>query len=265
MHSMNGQDDMTQFFYQIDDIKSAISQFDNNVSRIESLYNRSLNEIDTEIDQTNQKQIDALVTDTSKLSGSLKSKIKGLEAKSRSDSTKRVQVDAVKKSFMDSIQRYQTVEASYGLKYKQRAERQYRIVRPEATDDEVREAIEDTSGQQIFSQALLASNRRGEARSALTEVQNRHRDIQKMERTLGELVQLFHDMEELVEVQGQDVDAIDKTTKRVEAEVNKGVEEVRVAVKHARSARRKKWICFGIVLIILAIVAIVLGVVLGRK
>lgn len=121
------EDDMSHFFEQIDDIKSAINQFENNVSRIESLHNRSLNEIDTEIDQMNQKQIDSLVAETSKLSGSLKYKIKGLEAKSRSDSTKRVQVDAVKRTFMDSIQRYQTVEASYGLKYKQRAERQYRI------------------------------------------------------------------------------------------------------------------------------------------
>ncbi|KAK9370716.1 t-SNARE [Lipomyces kononenkoae] len=260
-----GHDDMNVFFGEIDSIKNAISQFDNNVARIESLHNRSLNEIDVEQDQWNQKQIDSLVAETSQISNTLKYKIKSLEGKSRSDSTKRVQVDAVKKTFMDSIQRYQSVEASYGMKYKQRAERQYRIVRPDATDDEVRQAIEDTSGSQIFSQALLNSNRRGEARTALTEVQNRHKELQKMERTLGELVQLFKDMEELVEVQAQDVGAIDHTVKQVEHEVNKGVEETRVAVKHARAARKKRWICLGIILIICIILAIVLGVVFGRR
>ncbi|KAK9477166.1 t-SNARE [Lipomyces japonicus] len=268
LSNLNGslqQDDMSVFFSQIDDIKNAITQFDSNVARVESLHSRSLNEIDTEQDQWNQKQIDALVAENSKLSGTLKFKIKGLEAKSRTDSTKRVQVDAVKKTFLDSIQRFQTVEASYGLKYKQRAERQYRIVKPDATDEEVRAAIEDSSGNQIFSQALLNSNRRGEARSALTEVQNRHKDIQKMERTLGELVQLFKDMEELVEVQAQDVVAVDHSTKRVEQEVNKGVEETRVAVKYAKAARKKKWICLGIIVIICAILAIVLGVVFGRR
>ncbi|KAK9245234.1 t-SNARE [Lipomyces tetrasporus] len=260
-----GQDDMSVFFSEIDSIKNAISQFDNNVARIESLHNRSLNEIDTEQDQWNQKQIDALVAETSQISNTLKYKIKSLEGKSRSDSTKRVQVDAVKRTFMDSIQRYQSVEASYGMKYKERAKRQYRIVRPDATEDEVRQAIEDTSGSQIFSQALLNSNRRGEARTALTEVQNRHKELQKMERTLGELVQLFKDMEELVEVQAQDVQAVDHTVKRVENDVNKGVEETRIAVKHARAARRKKWICLGIILIICIILAIVLGVVFGRR
>ncbi|KAK9381725.1 t-SNARE [Kockiozyma suomiensis] len=265
MSNLNGGDDMTSFFNEIDDIKNTISQFDNNVARIESLHNRSLNEIDVDQDTWNQKQIDSLVAETSQLSNTLKYKIKSMEAKSRSDSTKRVQVDAVKKTFMDSIQRYQSVEASYGLKYKQRAERQYRIVRPDASDEEVRAAIEDESGSQIFSQALLNSNRVGEARSALTEVQNRHKDIQKMERTLGELVQLFKDMEELVEVQAEDVVAIDQTTKRIEREVNKGVEETRVAVKHAKNARRKRWICFIIVILIVVILAAVLGGVFGSR
>ncbi|KAK9469877.1 t-SNARE [Lipomyces arxii] len=260
-----GHDDMGAFFGEIDDIRTAISQFDNNVARIESLHNRSLNEIDTEQDQWNQKQIDTLVAETSQLSNNIKFKIKSIEGRSRNDSTKRVQADAVKKTFMDSIQRYQTVEASYSMKYKQRAERQYRIVRPDASDEEVQAAIEDESGTQIFSKALYNSNRRGEARAALTEVQNRHKDIQKIERTLGELVQLFKDMEELVEVQAQDVQAVDNTMKRVEQEVNRGVEDTRVAIKHARSARRKRWICFGIVVIICIILAIVLGAVFGRR
>ncbi|KAK9456588.1 t-SNARE [Dipodascopsis uninucleata] len=269
MHNYNNnnnngysQDDMGAFFAEIDDIKNAIAQFDDNIARIESLHNRSLNEIE---DEWNQKQIDALTARTSQISGSLKSKIKTLEARSQTDSTKKLQVEAVKKTFMDSIQNYQSVEATYARKYRQRAERQYRIVKPDATDEEVRAVIEDDSGSQIFSQALLNSNRRGEARTALTEVQNRHKDIQKMERTLGELVQLFKDMEELVEIQGNDVVAVDNTTKRVEQEVYKGVDETRVAVKHARAARRKKWICLGIVVLICIILALVLGLVFGLR
>ncbi|KAK9451244.1 t-SNARE [Limtongia smithiae] len=266
LSNMNGSsDEYGVFFTQIDDIKNTITQYDNTVSRIESLHNRSLNEIDPTQDENNQRQIDALVAEASKLSGTLKYRIKSLEASARSDSTKRVQVDSVKRTFLDSIQRYQVVEGNYRNKYKQRAERQYRIVRPEATDEEVRAAMDDENGSQIFSQALLNSNRRGEARSALTEVQNRHKDIQKMERTLKELVDLFNDMEELVDVQAEDVQAVDNSVKRVEQEVGKGVEEVRGAVKYARAARRKKWICLGIVIIICAILALILGLVFGLR
>ena len=40
----------------------------------------------------------------------------------------------------------------------------------------------------------MSSNRYGEAKSAYREVQERHADIQKIERTLTELAQLFSDV-----------------------------------------------------------------------
>ena len=40
----------------------------------------------------------------------------------------------------------------------------------------------------------LLNNRYGEGRAAYQEVQERHKDIQKIERTLTELAQLFNDV-----------------------------------------------------------------------
>lgn len=41
---------------------------------------------------------------------------------------------------------------------------------------------------------LLSSNRYGESRAAYREVQERHEDIKRIEKTLGELAQLFNDV-----------------------------------------------------------------------
>ena len=41
---------------------------------------------------------------------------------------------------------------------------------------------------------LMNSNRYGESKAAYREVQERHKDIQKIERTLAELAQLFNDV-----------------------------------------------------------------------
>ena len=41
---------------------------------------------------------------------------------------------------------------------------------------------------------LMNSNRYGEAKSAYREVQERHEDIKKIEKTLTELAQLFNDV-----------------------------------------------------------------------
>lgn len=86
-----------------------------------------------------------------------------------------------------------------------------RLVKPDATPDEVAAVVESQRGDQIFEQAvrplsiltaikglieeqLLDSNRYGESRAAYREVQHRHEDIQKIERTLEELGQLFLDV-----------------------------------------------------------------------
>ena len=100
--------------------------------------------------------------------------------------------------------RYQEVEKAYRTKYRQRTERQLRIVKPDATQAELQSALEgEASGQQIFSQALMNSNRQGEARGALREVQERHTDIQRIERTITELAALFQEMSILVEQQDE--------------------------------------------------------------
>lgn len=89
----------------------------------------------------------------------------------------------------------------------------------------------------------VLQNRRGAARSALNEVQNRHNEIQKIEKTLIELAQLFQDMEQLVVEQEPMVDQIDNRGQEIVENTSKANEELGGAVKSARSARRKKWWC----------------------
>jgi syntaxin 1B/2/3 len=60
----------------------------------------------------------------------------------------------VKTKFVEAIQNYQTVEQQYRQKYRQRLERQYKIVKPDATPEEIRAVVEDDNGGQVFSQAV---------------------------------------------------------------------------------------------------------------
>jgi len=144
-------------------------------------------------------------------------------------------------------------------------ERQFKIVKPDASPDEVRAAVEDSNGGQIFSQALMSSNRYGDSRAAYREVQERQEDIKRIERTIGELAQLFNDMSVLVEQQDETIDEIQANSKRVEDDTEAGLQHTNKAVDSARAARKKRWICFCIILIILAIVGIVVGVVVAQN
>lgn len=163
----------------------------------------------------------------------------------------------VRKKLKEDIREYRMLDAEFRKKLQEQMARQYRIVRPNATDAEVTEAIEDTSQQQVFSQALMQSNRRGQAQSALSAVQSRHDEIQKIERQMIELGKLFQEMEELVIHHDTAVTNIEMKGEEVVDHMDNGNEQLGTAIVSARNARKWKWWCLGIVVLIIAIIVIV--------
>ncbi|CAJ0881250.1 8247_t:CDS:2 [Entrophospora sp. SA101] len=75
---------------------------------------------------------------------------------------------------METLQKYQNVEYQNRQKYRQRMERQYKIVKPQATQEEIDSAIDNDDA----------------AKEALKEVQERHDDIKKIEKTIEERTKL---------------------------------------------------------------------------
>lgn len=259
---------MSDFYAEISSIQDTIKTFNANVSRIDELHSRSLNNTDDAAAQRNASQLQELVEDTSALSATLKRRVKDLERQGgsgRDGQIRKQQTALVKSKFVDAIQSYQTVEQQYRQKYKQRMERQFKIVKPDATPEEVRAVVNDENGGQIFSQALMNSSRYGESRAAYREVQERHQDIKRIEQTIAELAQLFNDMSMLVEQQDETINTIQATAELVEKDMEAGVQHTGKAVISARSARKKRWICFFLILLIIAIIAIIVVVVVKNN
>ncbi|ORX36320.1 putative syntaxin [Kockovaella imperatae] len=189
-----------------------------------------------------------------------KNQIKRLFKMTKGDKAMKGQAEAVKTRFTSLLNEHQVVEKEFRKKVKDRVERQYRIVNPQATDEEVRQVTE-SDNPQVFSQALLSSNRYGAARGAFREVQERHAEIQKIERTLTELAQMFQEMSMLVEQQDETIANVEQQAMGVDQNISEGLNQTTRAVDSARKARRKKWICFWIcILIICVAIAITFGV-----
>jgi len=265
---VNGGDSMSAFYAEISSLQDSLRTFNDNVASISDLHSRSLNNTDDAAAQRNAAQLEELVADTSALSATLKRRIKALEKQGgsgRDGQIRKQQTALVKSKFVEAIQSYQTVEQQYRTKYKQRMERQFKIVKPDATPDEVRAVVNDESGGQIFSQALMNSNRYGESRAAYREVQERHEDIKRIEQTLGELAQLFNDMSVLVEQQEETIDVIETQAAAVEKDTEVGLQYTEKAVESARGARRKRWICFWIIIVVLIIIGVVVGIVVKNQ
>jgi len=259
----NASGEMSAFYAEISSLQDSLRTFNDNVARIGDLHSRSLGEMGDSAAQRTATQLEELVEDTSALGATLKRRIKALErqgASGRDGTIRKQQTALVKSKFVEAIQNYQTVEQQYRTKYKQRLERQFKIVKPDATPDEVKAVVNDDQGGQIFSQALMGANRYGESKAAYHEVQERHEDIKRIERTLGDLAQLFNDMSVMVEQQDETINVIDAQAESVEQDLEVGLGYTNKAVDSARAARKKRWICFFIILVVLIIVGVVVGI-----
>ncbi|KAF5387359.1 hypothetical protein D9757_005747 [Collybiopsis confluens] len=256
----------------------SIRTFNDNVARIGEFHSRSLGRSgpDTEI----ASQLDDLHSQTSDQDSGDPGRFR--ENRADLDTTgndwavliSTIQTALVKSKFIQAIQNYQSVEQLYRTRQKERIERQFKIgatqlsgftVKPGASPEEIKAVVNDDRGQgQVFAQALMDS-RYGDSQSASREVQERHEDIKRIERTLAELAQLFSDMSVITDQQQENVEQIERSAGKVEKDTEAGYVQTELAVVYARAARNKRWVCFGIVVIILAIIGIALGVHFGSK
>ncbi|KDR74012.1 hypothetical protein GALMADRAFT_250740 [Galerina marginata CBS 339.88] len=259
--------DMTAFYSEISSVQDALRRFNDNVAEISSLHSRLLYNMDDAAAQQNSAQLNELVEETSGLSTSLKQRIKAMETQGgpgRDGQIKRQQAAFIKSKFTEAIQNYQSVEQQYRTKYRERMERQFKIINPNATSDEVRAVLDDDQGGQLFSQALIDSRYTAESRAAYREVQGRHEDVTRIEKTLAELAQISNEMSAVVERQDETVNAIHTGAEDTEANVEAGAKHTEQAVVSARSYRKKR-IYLAIALFILAaVIALVVGLAVSQ-
>ncbi|KAI8050542.1 t-SNARE [Syncephalis plumigaleata] len=273
MGQMSGQSSMDQFFQEIQYIQDTLGHIQTNVARIEELHQQSL--VNISDDQSNKlsQEMDYHVSETRKQMNEVKGRIKAIEIANQK----------VPSSSGDLQIRKSQVEQQFRQKYRERMERQYRIVCPNATQAEVDAALDSNTGNQLFAQDLLHSTRHGEAKRALQEVQERHEDIRRIEQTILasillpittssiifflsiELHTLFQEMQTLVESQGQMIDSIEGNVTNAVNYTEAAVKHIDTAIVHRKNAPYVVPNCPTLILIIIIVVVVYVYVIAPAK
>lgn len=246
------------------DIDRGIDLVEQNLNQLRNLHRAALGDTDTSSNSRANREVDALSSDTMELYRSLVDRVRHVKSSPEAGQPMNArQVERIDRRLKTAIQQYQGVEADFQREMQGQIARQFRIVRPDATEEEVSRAVDGAEGGQVFTQALMQSNRQGQASAALNNVKDRHAQILKIEKQMSELAQLFQDMNTLVVQQEVAVQQIDQQAEEVVENLDKGNTEIDTAVKTARATRRKKWWCLGITLLIIIVVVIIVVVYLA--
>jgi len=262
-----GNDFMPEFFRDVSTIKGGMATIRRNIKAIEDCYGQALAALSPDQAQKSSEEMERLIDATNKSASDVRNKLKEMDAENKQLSSKDKGQEPAKirirqnmhatltKKFLELMSQYQEVQTKFKNKYRERVERQYLIVKPDATSEEIDQIMDSGEAQAIFARQILDLERHAKAKDALAYIENRHRDILKLEQSINELHKLFVDMAILIETQGEMIDQIEANIEASVGFTGKAVEELQKANKYQKKSRKK--MC--IIIIILLVVFILLG------
>ncbi|XP_051503272.1 syntaxin-11a [Myxocyprinus asiaticus] len=244
-----GEDVMDDIFREAQSIQKEITHLRMEVKRLGKQNTRFL---------TSVRRISSIKRDSNTIAKSIKTKgenlyariqkmaalCKELEEKHGPQSALvrmiRCQFVSITGSFHEAMNEYNKAEMAQRDNCKTRIQRQAEIVGKEVTGDQIEEMIE-TGKWNVFSDDLLTDGRT--ARSALNEIENRHKELLELESRIRDIHDLFFQLALLVEEQGLMVDNIEANVCATEDFVAKATTQIKKAVIYKKKNPCRQLFC----------------------
>ncbi|XP_026089200.1 syntaxin-11-like [Carassius auratus] len=152
----------------------------------------------------------------------------------------RTQYTTLSNNFRDVMTEYNDAEMDHKDSCKRHIQRQMEIVGREVTGDQIDEMLEN--GQwNIFNDNVMSEGKT--ARSALNQIESRHRDLLDLESRLKSLHEVFLDVAMLVEEQGPMTDYILNNVQKTDAKLGEVLIKLGQAKRHDNNNPFKKMFC----------------------
>lgn len=208
-----------------------------------------------------QKDLQKLRDEIQELTREIRAALRGLEPNKDDEENRnsiemrvrRTQHGVLAQQFFGVTGRLQAAQSNYRQRSLDRLRRQLHIAGSPAVSEEELEQMLESGQSEIFVSNVLGAARA--ARAALDEVGERHKDLQRLERGLRELGELFALLGGTVEAQGELIDRIERHVELSGSHLGKG----RKHLGRARSSRQgalKKRLAFAACLSVAIIVLV---------
>ncbi|XP_059181239.1 syntaxin-4 [Centropristis striata] len=248
------------FFKKVQEIHEGLQNLRATVSKLENQQKKVLGVALPE--ESMKKELQTLRDEIKTLATQIQKKLKSIEPKKGEDDGKyipintrmqRTQHGVLSKEFVELMGHCNTIQGQYRDRNVERIQRQLKITGTNVADEELDKMLE--SGQtDVFTQNILSDAQA--TKQALNEIESRHDEILKLERSIRDLHDMFQYLAMEVEAQGEMVNRIEANINMSTNYVEKAKENTKKAVTYQQKARKKKvWmaVCLAIVLLILII------------
>ncbi|MCJ1391031.1 Plasma membrane t-SNARE, secretory vesicle fusion [Xylographa bjoerkii] len=270
MNNLNGgsgaygqqqQRDPRQILNDCRDLNQAVDKLGRNLVDIQRLQTQALNDPDSSQNSQTKRQLASLSSEFQSMYTNFVTRLNKIKSLPGADQPgNKSHIKITKDKLYEAVNNFRAADSEYQSKIVEQLSRQYRIVCPDASEDDVKAAVKVNTGVEVFRNALM-SDRRGQSQSTLRAVEGRHETIRQLEQQVADLGILFTRMDEEIQIQQDKVEKIQASAETVNDNVNQGNQQLDGAVTKARAANRKKWWCLGIAILIILVIVIIVVVV----
>ncbi|XP_057579874.1 syntaxin-2-like isoform X1 [Hippopotamus amphibius kiboko] len=260
---------MDDFIHQVEEIRNSIDIIAQYVEEVKKNHSIILSAPNPE--GKIKEELEDLNKEIKKTADKIQTKLKSIEQSFDQDESgnrtsvdlriRRTQHSVLSQKFVDVMTEYNEAPTLFRERSKSRIQRQLEITRKTTTDDELEEMLE-SGNPSICTSDIISDSQI--TRQNLNEIESRHKDIMKLESSIRELHEMFVDMAMFVETQGEMINNIEKNVMNAADYVEHAKEETKKAIKYKSKARRKKWIIVAVSLVLLAVVALIIGLSVGK-
>lgn len=168
---------------------------------------------------------------------------------------KRTQHGILSQQFLELINKCNTTQSDYRDRNLERIRRQLQITGSGGVSDEELDQMLESGQTEVFVSNIMKDTQM--TKQALNEIETRHSEILKLERSIQELHEMFTYLATEVELQGEMIDRIEKNILDSEDYVKKGQQHLHSAQENQKKARKKKFmigICLTVTVVIIVII-----------
>jgi len=251
-----GANSFSQYTERFNNLQSEIKDIENSIERLESLYNKSYNEVrvneNAEIKRKISEMENRITGEIQDVTNKLKT-IRGEASRNTNPKDRKMILNHVtntSKSLREVFNSFNQKKKNYAEQKRSRMIRQYQIIHQGASKEEA-EKYADSNPDGTLQFSMLSGSK-----AAYDEAKRNRDQMEQINQSINELCDLFQDMNFMLTTQNETIQIIDEKMDEVDVQVEEGSKQLTQAIEIRKSSRKKLWIITAIVAVVLLILAL---------
>lgn len=272
----------SEFYKEIEAIKRSIGDFEGVINDIAKMHDMALHSVDLVESKQLATGIEEKTSENNHQGQQIAARLKEMTEQATRDAATSANPNAIRMrhniinsisaKFAEKIKAFQKLQVDAKKRYTEQLQRQYTIVKAKATPAELEE-ISSEEGGAVISQQLFDNATRADSKKVLEKMMSRQKSIQKLEKSLLGLHQLFLDMQLLIQMQGKVINRIEDNVNEVKEYTEVAAKEMDAAVVYQKAAWKKRmwffligggFLLFFVIVVLFPIISPLIGRLLGK-